>query len=87
MYLLDHNHPTELLHERQEVLMREARDARLAREPRAARPKDKARSRRGRGSSFGSSFGERSPCGGAPASRSSGRRGSRTEREEIKWRR
>jgi hypothetical protein len=52
MYLLDHNHPTELLHERQEVLMREARDARLAREPRAARPKDKARSRRGRSGEF-----------------------------------
>ncbi len=52
MYLLDHNHPTELLHERQEVLMREVRDARLARELRAASPKDNARSRRSRSGEF-----------------------------------
>jgi len=52
MYLLDHNHPAELLHERQVVLMREVRDARLARELRAASPNDNARSRRSRWGEF-----------------------------------
>ena len=52
MYLLDHDHPSELLHERQEVLMREVRDARLARKPRAVRPKDDARSKRSRSGKF-----------------------------------
>ena len=32
MYLLDYNHPTDLFYVRREALMREARDARLARE-------------------------------------------------------
>jgi hypothetical protein len=37
MYLLDYKHPTELFSERREALMREARDAHLARELREAR--------------------------------------------------
>jgi hypothetical protein len=52
MYLLDYNHPTELFYERREALMREARNARFARELRSARPKDNARSRRGRSGEF-----------------------------------
>lgn len=52
MYLLDHNLPTELFNERREALMREARDARLARELRAARSKDYARRRRTRSGEF-----------------------------------
>ncbi|MDF2703440.1 MAG: hypothetical protein K0S10_2386, partial [Rubrobacteraceae bacterium] len=43
MYLLDYNHPTELIYERREALMREARVAGLARGLRSARPKDNAR--------------------------------------------
>ena len=39
--LLDHNHPTELFYERQELLAREAGDAHLAKRPRAARRKEK----------------------------------------------
>jgi hypothetical protein len=52
MYLLDYNHPTELIYERREALMREARDARFARGLLSARPKDNARSRRGRSGEF-----------------------------------
>ena len=46
MYLFDPNHPTELLYERQEALMREARDARLARQLRAARRQERTTSER-----------------------------------------
>jgi hypothetical protein len=52
MYLLDYNHPTELIYERREALMREARDVRFARGLRSARPKDNARSRSGRSGEF-----------------------------------
>jgi hypothetical protein len=38
MYLFDPNRPTELFHERQEALIGEARDARLARHEGSASP-------------------------------------------------
>jgi len=46
MYLLDPDHPTELLYERQEVLMREARNVRLARERRTVRRKERRAGKR-----------------------------------------
>jgi len=46
MYLLDPNHPTELFHARQEALMQEARDARLARQLRTARRQERIASER-----------------------------------------
>ena len=45
-HLLDHNHPTELSHERQELLAQEVRDLRLAKELRAPRRKERSRSER-----------------------------------------
>jgi hypothetical protein len=54
MYLLDYKHPTELFNQRREALMREARDAHLARELREARSKSKlGGSAADRRSSFG----------------------------------
>ena len=47
MYLFDPNRPTELFHERQEALIGEARDARLARQLRAARRQERTTSERG----------------------------------------
>lgn len=41
VYLFDPNHPTELFHERQEALMREAREARLARQLRVVRRQER----------------------------------------------
>lgn len=53
MYLLEHDHPTELFNERREALMREARDARIAGEFRAAtHSKDHARNKRSRSGEF-----------------------------------
>jgi len=46
MYLLDPNHPTELFHARQEALMQEARDARLAGRLREARRQERTTSQR-----------------------------------------
>ena len=46
MYVLDHNHPTELFRERQGLLAQEARDARLAKELRAPRRKERPTSER-----------------------------------------
>jgi hypothetical protein len=46
MYLPDLNHPTELFRERQELLAREARDARLAKQLQAARREQRTTSER-----------------------------------------
>jgi len=46
MYLPDLNHPTELFRERQGLLAREARDARLAKQLRAARREQRTTSGR-----------------------------------------
>jgi hypothetical protein len=45
-HLLEHNNPTELSHERQELLAQEVRDLRLAKELRAPRRKERSRSER-----------------------------------------
>jgi transcription elongation GreA/GreB family factor len=46
MYLLDPKHPAELFHARQEALIQEARDARLAGQLREARRQERATSQR-----------------------------------------
>jgi hypothetical protein len=52
MYLLDYKHPTELFSERREALMREARDAHLARELREARSKSNPERKRSQSKEF-----------------------------------
>jgi hypothetical protein len=45
-HLLEHNHPTELSHERQVLLAQEVRDTRLTKKLRTARRKERSMSKR-----------------------------------------